>query len=207
MKKINLAVLLSGSGTTLQNLIDRIDEGLLPARIVLVLSSNEKAYGLQRAKNAGIEAYSVPKKKYNSSIEFNDALYKYIDSYQVDLIILAGFMSIFRIEDRFKNRVINVHPALIPAFCGKGFYGEKVHRSVIETGVKITGCTVHFADDEYDHGPIILQKPVDVLESDTPETLAHRVQEYERIALVEAVRLFAEERLVVEGQKVRILTE
>ena len=116
-------------------------------------------------------------------------------------------MSIFRIEERFINRVMNVHPALIPAFCGKGFYGEKVHKAVLEKGVKITGCTVHFADEIYDHGPIILQKPIEVLDDDTHETLAHRVKEQERIALVEAVKLFAEGRLKVEGQRVKILQD
>jgi phosphoribosylglycinamide formyltransferase 1 len=207
MEKINIAVLLSGNGTTLQNLIDRIDEGIIPAKIILVLSSKEDSYGLQRAKNAGIDAFAVSKKKFVSSTQFNDALYKYIYSYPIDLIILAGFMSIFRIDKKFQNKVLNVHPALIPAFCGKGFYGEKVHRSVIESGVKITGCTVHFADDVYDHGPIILQKPVNVLDNDTPDTLAHRVQEQERIALVQAVKLFAEGRLTIEGKKVKISPE
>jgi len=206
MKKVNLAVLLSGSGTTLQNLIDRIEEGVLHARIVLVLSSRAKAFGLKRAEKVGIDAFVVERKAYGSFDEFNDALYKYINSYVIDLIILAGFMSKFRIEDRFKNRVINVHPALIPSFCGKGFYGEKVHKAVLDSGVKITGCTVHFADDEYDHGPIILQKAVEVLDDDTPETLAHRIQAQERQALVEAINLFAEERLRVEGQRVRILS-
>ena len=207
MQNLKLAVLLSGSGTTLQNLIDRIEEGVLPAEIVLVLSSKENAYGLQRAKDAGIDAYAVKRKAYGNTSEFNDALYKYIDSYQIDLIVLAGFMSIFRIDSKFKNMVMNVHPALIPAFCGKGYYGQKVHKAVLEKGVKITGCTVHFADEEYDQGPIILQKTVEVLDDDTPDTLAHRVQEQERKALVEAVKLFAEGRLKVEGRRVRVLPD
>jgi phosphoribosylglycinamide formyltransferase 1 len=204
MNKVNLAVLLSGSGTTLQNLIDRIEEGSLQAKIVLVLSSREDAYGLIRAKNAKIDAYCVNQKQYSTSEKFNDEIYEYLNRYPIDLIILAGFMKKLRIEKRFINRIINVHPALIPSFCGKGFYGEKVHRAVLEYGVKITGCTVHYVDSEYDHGPIILQKAVEVLDDDNPETLAKRVQSQERIALVETIKLLSKNKLKIEGRLVKI---
>lgn len=205
MKTPQLAVLLSGSGTTLQNLIDRIADGSLAARINVVISSRPDAGGIERARRAGIPTVVVPRKEFPDVDSFNDALHAELRRYRFDLIVLAGFLSPFQLRGVYKERVLNIHPALIPAFAGQGWYGMKVHRAVIESGVKVTGCTVHFADDEYDHGPIILQEPVRVLDDDTPETLAARVQETERRLYPEAIRLWAQGRLRVEGRRVRIL--
>lgn len=202
---INLAVLLSGSGTTLQNLIDHIKEGKLDAHISIVISSKPNAYGLVRAQQNQIPTAVVSPKDYPDFKTFNDALWKIIRQYPVDLVVLAGFLSLIEVPPDFTNRIMNIHPALIPAFCGKGMYGHHVHEAVINSGVKITGCTVHFVDEQYDHGPIILQEAVPVFEDDTPETLAERVQAKEREIYPKAIQLFAEGRLKVEGNKVKIL--
>lgn len=197
-------MLLSGGGTTLQNLIDRIRDGRLAAEIVVVIASRADAGGLERARQAGITAVAVPRKQFATVDEFNDGLHAELAKYDVDLIVLAGFLSPFQLRNRYAGRVLNIHPALIPAFCGKGFYGEKVHRAVIDSGVKVSGCTVHFADDAYDHGPIILQGTVPVLDDDTPETLAARIHVVENEIYPEAVRLWAEGRLEVVGRRVKI---
>ena len=203
-RPVRLAVLLSGSGTTLQNFIDCIAGGRLTAEIVLVLASRADAGGLQRARAAGIAAVAVPRKDFADVDAFNDALHAELARYEVDLIILAGFLSPFQLRGRYHGRVLNIHPALIPAFCGKGFYGERVHRAVLEAGVRVSGCTVHFADDQYDHGPIVLQGVVPVLDDDTPEALASRVHTLENELYPEAVRLWAAGRLDVVGRRVRI---
>lgn len=200
-----LAVLLSGNGSTLQNLIDHIRRGSLPATIAVVVSSRSEAYGLERARAAGIPAIAVPRRSYPDVDQFNDALHEALAPYDVDLVVLAGFLSPFQLRGRYEGRTLNVHPALIPAFCGRGYYGMRVHRAVIDYGVKISGCTVHFADEGYDTGPIILQKAVPVLDDDTPETLAARVQAAEREIYPEAIRLWIEDRLRIEGRRVRIL--
>lgn len=200
-----LAFLLSGSGSTLQNVLDRVAAGTLPVEVVAVMSSRPNAYGLERARQAGIPALVVSRKEHPDVEQFNDVMHAALAPYAVDLVVLAGFLSIFQPRARYANRVMNVHPALIPAFCGTGFYGERVHRAVIDSGVRLSGCTVHFADDQYDHGPIILQGTVPVLDDDTPETLAGRVQALERELYPEAIRLFAEGRLRIEGRRVRIL--
>lgn len=202
---VRLAVLLSGGGSTLQNFIDRIAAGTLPAQIVVVASSRGDAYGLERARQAHLPTLVVPRKEYPDADRYGDALHAALEPYAVDLIILAGFLSLFAPRARYAGRMMNVHPALIPAFCGSGFYGAKVHRAVIDSGVRVSGCTVHFADDQYDHGPIILQGTVPVLDDDTPESLAARVQSLEQELYPEAVRLFAEGRLRIEGRRVRIL--
>lgn len=204
-RPVRLAVLLSGSGTTLQNFLDRIADRSLPAEVVVVIASRADAYGLERARQAGIPALAIPRKDYPDADRFNDALHAVLERYPVDLVVLAGFLSLFQLRQRFAGRVLNIHPALIPAFCGKGYYGEKVHQAVIESGVKVSGCTVHFADDQYDHGPIILQGTVPVLDDDTPATLADRIHALEREIYPEAIRLWAEGRLRVEGRRVRIL--
>lgn len=202
---MRLAVLLSGSGTTLQNLLDHIAAGTLVADIAVVVGSRPDAYGLERARQANIPARAIPRKEYPDSNRFNDALHDALEPYGVDLVVLAGFLSLFQPRERYAGRVLNIHPALIPAFCGSGFFGDKVHRAVIESGAKISGCTVHFADDEYDHGPIISQKAVPVLENDTPDSLATRVHAAENELYPEAIRLWAAGRLVVEGRRVRVL--
>jgi formyltetrahydrofolate-dependent phosphoribosylglycinamide formyltransferase len=204
---LRLAVLLSGSGTTLQNLLDLSAAGELPAQVVLVVSNKGDAFGLERSRRVGIPTAVVDRKQCASRDDFSARIFDHCRAAQVDLVCLAGFMQLLPIPEDFTNRVLNVHPALIPAFCGKGFYGHHVHEAVLSYGVKITGCTVHFADNQYDHGPIILQQPVPVLDDDTVESLADRVQEAERQAYPEAIRLFAAGRLRVEGRRVRIVGE
>jgi formyltetrahydrofolate-dependent phosphoribosylglycinamide formyltransferase len=203
---INLAVLLSGSGRTLQNFIDRIRAGKLDARIRVVISSRADAYGLERARQNGIPAVIISSRKHPGFKTMGRTLEAELDKWPVDLITLAGFMCLVAIPDKFIGRAMNIHPALIPAFCGKAMYGHFVHEAVIESGCKVTGCTVHFADNEYDHGPIILQKPVPVLDDDTPNSLADRVFQQECEAYPEAIQLFAEDRLRIEGRRVRILS-
>lgn len=200
-----LAVLLSGGGTTLQNLIDHIGGGRLDARVDLVLSSRADAYGLERARQHGIRAVAVPRSRFANAEAFNDALHAEIGKQDLDLIVLAGFMSLFRVPEKWRNRVMNIHPALIPSFCGQGYYGSRVHQAVLDFGAKVSGATVHFVDAEYDHGPIILQGCVPVEEDDTAETLAARVHGLENRLYVEAIQLFAEGRLRVEGRRTRIL--
>jgi formyltetrahydrofolate-dependent phosphoribosylglycinamide formyltransferase len=201
---LRIAVLLSGEGTSLENLLAYIESGRLDAQVVCVLASKAGAGGLERARRRGILARAIPRREHPDVEGFNDALHAELDRHAVELVALLGFLSPFRVRGRYAGRVINVHPALIPAFSGRGFYGHRVHEAVLESGVKLTGATVHFADDEYDHGPIILQEAVPVRDDDTPDTLAARVQELERRLVPEAIRLFAEGRLVIEGRRVRI---
>ena len=207
MAPIRLAVLISGSGTTLQNFIDQIADGDLAARIVQVVSSREDAFGVERARKAGLPAAVVRRRDCASAAEFGDRVFAVVHESQADLVCLAGFLHLLPIPEDFRNRVINVHPALLPAFGGKGMYGHHVHEAVLEAGVKVTGCTVHFADNDYDRGPIVVQRTVPVLEGDTPESLAFRVFEQECEAYPEAIRLFAEGRLQVEGRRVRIASD
>ncbi|MFN8628216.1 MAG: phosphoribosylglycinamide formyltransferase [Candidatus Binatia bacterium] len=201
---VRLAVLLSGSGTTLQNLVDRIADGRLSARIAVVIGSRPDVRGVERARHAGIPTEVVARKEFADLDRFNDALHAALDRYAFDLVVLAGFLSPFQLRGRYTGRVLNVHPALIPAFCGQGYYGVHVHRAVLEAGVKVSGCTIHFADDRYDSGPIILQRAVPVLDDDTPETLAARVHEIENELYPEAIRLWAEGRLEIVGRRVRV---
>lgn len=201
---MRLAVLLSGGGTTLQNFLDQIACGRLEATVQVVIASRSDAGGLQRARDAGIPAVAVVRKQFSDVDSFNDGLHGELDRHEIDLIALAGFLSPFQLRESYRGRVLNIHPALIPAFSGKGFYGERVHRAALEAGVKVSGCTVHFADDEYDHGPIILQGAVPVLDSDTPETLAARVHQIENELYPEAIRLWAAGRLEIDGRRVRI---
>ncbi|MER3415131.1 MAG: phosphoribosylglycinamide formyltransferase [Gemmataceae bacterium] len=202
---VRLAVLISGSGTTLQNLIDRIGAGQLPARIVQVISSRADAYGLERARNAGLAHTILRPRDYPDVDSYSQAVFSSCRSARADLVCLAGFLHLVRIPPDFQWRVMNIHPALLPAFGGKGYYGHRVHRAVLDYGCKVSGCTVHFADNEYDHGPIIIQRAVPVLEDDTPETLAARVFKEECEAYLEAIRYYAQGRLLVEGRRVRIL--
>jgi formyltetrahydrofolate-dependent phosphoribosylglycinamide formyltransferase len=204
-RPLRLAVLISGGGTTLQNFLDRIAAGALRAELAVVLASRADAYGLERARRAGIPALVVARKAHADAACFNDALHAALEPFAVDLVILAGFLSLFQPRARYAGRVMNIHPALIPAFCGPGFYGHKVHAAVIESGARVSGCTVHFADDQYDHGPIILQGTVPVLDDDTPDTLAARVHAVENELYPEAIRLWADGRLRIEGRRVRIL--
>lgn len=203
-RPLRIAVLLSGSGTSLENLCERIDEGSVPGEVVVVIGSRGKAFGLERARRWGIPAFAVPRREHPDVGAFNDAIHEVLDRYDVDLVCLLGFMSPFETRGRYDGRTINVHPALIPAFCGKGLYGHRVHEAVLEAGVKLTGATVHFVDEGYDTGPIILQRAVEVHDDDTPDSLAERVQAAERELVPEAIRLFAESRLTIEGRRVHI---
>jgi phosphoribosylglycinamide formyltransferase-1 len=204
---LRVAVLLSGEGTSLENLCEEIDAGRVPARVCAVVSSKREAGGLARAARRGIPAVAIPRKEHNKSRVFNDALHAALEPHDVELVALLGFLSIFEPRERYAGRVINVHPALVPAFSGKGFYGARVHRAVLESGVRVSGATVHFADDQYDTGPILLQGVVPVLASDTPERLGARVQAAERRLVPEAIRLIAEERVRLDGRRVEILPE
>ncbi len=207
---LRLAVLVSGGGTNLQALIDRIEQGQLPeVQIAVVISSNPKAYALERAKKHGIPSVTIGKKDFSSREDFANALLERLEVSQVDLIVLAGFLLILpeQMIQKYSNRIVNVHPSLIPAFCGAGYYGLKVHEAVLARGVKVTGATVHFVDEGCDTGPIILQKAVSVEEGDTPEVLQERVmQQAEWELLPEAIRLIAENRLRIEENVVKIVS-
>ena len=201
---MKMAVLVSGGGTNLQAIIDAIDSGKITnAEISVVISNNANAYALERAKNHGIEALCVSPKSFSSREEFNQKLLETIQSYQVDLVVLAGCLVVIPeiMVKAYPNKIINIHPALIPSFCGTGYYGLKVHEGVLKRGVKVTGATVHFVDEGTDTGPIILQKAVEVHQDDTPETLQRRVmEEAEWKIMPEAINLIANHKVqVVDG--------
>jgi phosphoribosylglycinamide formyltransferase-1 len=186
---LRLAVLISGRGRTLQNLIRSIAAKKLDARVELVISSSAEAGGLEIARAAGIPTLVIAPSQYLSSKEFSEAIFGPCRQAEVHVAAMAGFLKHVLIPDDFRNRVVSIHPALIPAFCGRGLYGRFVHEAVLESGAKISGCTVHFVDDEYDQGPIILQRRVAVLDDDTPQALADRVFAAECEAYPEALRL------------------
>ena len=198
---LKVAVLVSGGGTNLQAILDAIDEGRITnARIDVVISNNPGAYALERAKKHGIEALCISPKDYESREVFNEAFLAKLDTYQVDLVVLAGFLVVIpeQMIAQYRNRIINIHPSLIPSFCGKGFYGLKVHDAVLARGVKVTGATVHFVDAGTDTGPIILQKAVKVKDGDTSKELQRRVMEKaEWKILPEAINLIANDKITV----------
>ena len=204
-----IAVLVSGGGTNLQALIDAQRRGeIVGGEIAAVISSKPGAYALERARRAGIPGYVVSRKDYDTNQAMTAALVDKLSGLDIDLVVLAGFMVIFTREmvDAYPNAILNVHPALIPSFCGKGYYGLHVHERALEYGVKVSGATVHFVSEECDGGPIVLQKAVAVEENDTPETLQRRIMEQaEWVILPRAVSLFCQGRLKVEGRTVRIL--
>lgn len=206
MKKI--AVLVSGGGTNLQALIDAEKTGMFgESKITLVVASKPGVYALERAENNGIASVVLARKEYDSIAAYSKALVDALKKDEIDLVVLAGFLTIFdeQVYEAFPNRIINVHPALIPSFCGKGFYGLHVHEAALEKGVKVSGATVHIVTPECDAGPIILQKAVEVMEDDTPETLQKRIMvEAEWKILPEAVKLFCEDKLTVKNNKVYI---
>ena len=208
---LSLGVMVSGGGTNLQAIIDKIESGYLKnCRIAVVVSSKDNAFALKRAEKYNIPAVCIRRRDYNTIDEYDDALIAHLNKYKVGLVVMAGYLSIVgeRFVNEFKNRVINIHPSLIPAFCGKGYYGIIPHVKALEYGVKVTGATVHFVTNETDSGPIILQKAVYVEEEDTPETLQKRVmEEAEWQILPEAIKLFYENRLVIEGRRVKILKD
>ncbi len=206
MKRI--AVLVSGGGTNLQALIDAIKNNYITEGYIEIVFSNKKdAYGLERAIKSGIKTMFLDPKEFKSREEYDEYLSGKMNSFNIDLICLAGYMRILteKFLDKFKGKIMNIHPALLPSFGGPGMYGLNVHKAVIESGVKITGCTVHFVNKGVDTGPIIIQKCVAVDDNDTPETLQKKILEYEHKAYPEAVKLFTENRLKIVDKRVRII--
>ncbi len=204
-----IAVMVSGGGTNLQAIIDRIkDNTIRDVEISVVISNNEGVYALERAKEAGVEGIVISPKSYDNREEFNEALLNAIVERDVDLIVLAGFLVVIPeiMIDKYENRIINVHPSLIPSFCGTGYYGLKVHEAALKRGVKYSGATVHFVDKGTDTGPIILQKPVEVRDDDTPETLQRRImEEAEWQLLPKAIDMNAHNEVEVVDGKVRVI--
>jgi formyltetrahydrofolate-dependent phosphoribosylglycinamide formyltransferase len=201
---INLAVLVSGGGTTLQNLIDEIAAGRLNASIKLVIASKQGIKGIERAEAAGIPTFLSPRNGFESLEAFSDFIFSLCSQHKVDLICLGGWLQLLRLPESWIGKVMNIHPALLPMFGGKGMFGHRVHEAVIAAGCKISGCTVHFVDNEYDAGPIILQRVCPVLDDDTADTLAARVFEEEKIAYPRAINLYQTNRLKIVGRRVVI---
>lgn len=206
MPQLKIGVLISGSGTNLQSLIDNVENGQIDGKITVVISNKIDAYGLERARKHNIKSVFVDQKNYQDSEIYNEAVIKELKSNGVELVVLAGYLKILsrNFIETYRNRIINIHPSLIPSFCGKGYYGLKVHEAAINYGVKISGATVHFVDEEADSGPIIIQETVKVDFKDTPEKLQKKVLKIEHKILPQAVKLFCEGRLDVVGRKVEI---
>jgi formyltetrahydrofolate-dependent phosphoribosylglycinamide formyltransferase len=201
---LRIAVLVSGSGRTLQNFIDLRAQNLLPVDIAVVIGSKPDLVGLQRATQAGLPTAVVERRRYTSLQAFSDDVFAPCDAARVDLIVLAGWLCLLNIPDHYLGRAMNIHPALLPSFGGRGMFGHHVHQAVIDHGCKVSGCSVHFLDNAYDTGPIILQRTCPVLDDDTADTLAARVFEQETLAYPEAIRLFAQGRLKIDGRRVRV---
>ncbi len=205
---LKIAVLVSGGGTNLQAIIDRVKDGTIAdAKIDVVISNNKGAYALERAEKAGIDALVISPKNFEDRAQFNQALLSELKARNVDLVVLAGYLVVVpeTVISEFRNRIINIHPSLIPSFCGKGYYGLKVHEAVLSRGVKVTGATVHFVDEGTDTGPIILQKAVEVKQSDTPEVLQRRVmEEAEWVILPRAIAMIAKGQISVVDGLVRV---
>ena len=208
---LRIGVMVSGGGTNLQAIIDAVAQGKVTnTEIAAVISNNKNAYALERAKKAGIEALCISPKDFDSREEFNEKLIEKIDILQLDLIVLAGCLVVLpeKLIKKYPNKIINIHPSLIPSFCGTGYYGLKVHEKALERGVKVTGATCHFVDAGTDTGPIIFQQPVEVMEDDTPETLQRRVMEQAVwVILPKAIHAIATGRVTVEGNKVKVKPE
>lgn len=205
---LKIAVLVSGGGTNLQAILDSIDNGTITnAKVEVVISNNKNAYALERAREHGINAICISPKDYENREAFNEEFLEKLNSYKVDLVVLAGFLVVLpeKMIKEYHNRIINIHPSLIPSFCGTGFYGLRVHEGVLARGVKITGATCHFVDEGTDTGPIILQKAVEVKQGDTPEVLQHRVmEEAEWVIMPKAIDLIANGKVTVENGQVII---
>lgn len=205
---LRIGVMVSGGGTNLQAILDQIGNGQLPdCQVVTVVSSRPGVYALERARKHNIPSCVISRKDYETLEDYDEAVLSHLKKYDVQLVVLAGFLSLLgeRVLAAYRDAIINVHPSLIPSFCGRGFYGLTPHRKALEYGVRVTGATVHFVDGEYDSGPIILQKAVEVMADDTPESLQQRVMEQaEWVLLPKAIRLFAQGRLKVEGRRVTI---
>jgi len=203
-RPVRLGVLISGGGTTLINILEYIKHGRLNAEVALVISSRSTVAGVERAKNAGLNVKIIRKKDYPDIDEFSKRIEDELLAANVDLVVQGGWLCLWKIPARYENRVMNIHPALLPSFGGQGMWGHHVHEAVLKAGCKISGCTVHFCTNEYDKGPIIVQRACEVKDGDTPETLAARVFEQECIAYPQAIRLFAEGKLLVEDDVVKV---
>ncbi len=203
-KPIRLGVLISGGGTTLLNILEYIKQGRLNAKVALVISSRSTVAGVERAKNAGLDVKIIRKKDYPEIDEFSKRIEDELAAANVDLVVQGGWLCLWKIPARFENRVMNIHPALLPSFGGQGMWGHHVHEAVLKAGCKISGCTVHFCTNEYDKGPIIVQRACQVKDDDTPDTLAARVFEQECIAYPQAIKLFAEGKLLVQNGVARV---
>jgi formyltetrahydrofolate-dependent phosphoribosylglycinamide formyltransferase len=202
---LRVAVLLSGTGRTLQNFIDLRAAGLLDVSIELVIASRPGLAGIERAVRAGLRQLVIQRSAYPNADAFSRDLFARCDETGTQLVLLAGWLSLLPVPPRYENRIMNIHPALLPSFGGKGMYGHRVHQAVLDYGCKVSGCTVHFVDNSYDNGPVILQRTCPVLDDDTADTLAHRVFDEEKIAYPEAVRLYQQGRLRIEQRRVRIV--
>ena len=204
MSPVKIGVLISGGGTNLQAIIDNIQNKNINGEIKLIISNKEEAYGLRRGEKAGIETLYIDRKTFSTEEEYNLELIKRFKERNIEFIILAGYLRVLskRFIKEFKDRIINIHPSLIPSFCGKGYYGEKVHQCVLDSGVKITGATVHFVDEGTDTGPIILQDIVKVENNENLETLKEKVLKLEHRLLVEAIKLYCEGRIKIDGRLV-----
>lgn len=206
MSSVNIGVLISGGGTNLQAIIDNIKAGNIDGKIRVVISNRKDAYGLIRTRNAGIEGLYIDEDEYDTEGEFYERIVQELNKRDVELVVLAGYMKVLpeKFVEEYAGRIINVHPSLIPSFCGRGCYGDRVHKMALDYGVKITGVTVHFVDEGTDTGPIILQRAVEVMDDDTVDTLKQRVLKVEHKALPEAIRLYCQGRLTIKGRKVII---
>lgn len=204
---LHLAVLASGGGTNLQAIIDACEGGEIDAQVVLVVSNNSDAGALQRARTHGIPDLHLSSKQFDSQEKFDTRLLEVLAEYKVDLVILAGYMKLLSpsVVSAYRHRMLNIHPALLPSFGGKGMYGLRVHQAVIESGAKFSGVTVHVVDEQYDHGPIVAQQVVPVMDDDTPEILAKRVLVQEHQIYKQVIQLFAEHRVRINGRRTRIL--
>ena len=204
---LKFAVMASGGGTDFQSLIDAVQSGQINAEICCLVAGKPDIYAIERAKTAGIPVEVVQKKSFGTVEAFDEAILAALKAHAADFVVLAGYLSIIgkKTISAYRNKIINIHPSLIPSFCGMGMYGGKVHEAVIEYGAKFSGATVHFVDEEADTGPIIMQQVVPVMEDDTPEKLAARVLETEHRILPEAVALMADVKLLVEGRRVKVL--
>lgn len=204
---IRLTVMASGGGSNFQAILDKINEKKLNARVGLLISNNGKAGAIDKAKRAGIETLHLAPTAFSTEQDYTKTLLKHLKDKQTELIVLAGYMK--RLPDeviqKYRNRILNIHPALLPAFGGKGMYGHHVHEAVLSYGAKVTGVTVHLVDEEYDHGPIVLQKAVEVMPDDTPDSLAARVLKEEHNSYWQAIKLFSENRVKIQDRKVIIL--
>ena len=204
-RPVRLGVLISGGGTTLLNFLDQIRSGQLAAQIPLVIASQKNCRGVARARDAGLQCIVIRPRDFDSVEDFSRAVFDALREASIDLVTMAGFLSLLQVPSDFNWRVINIHPSLIPAFCGHGFYGHHVHEAAIQRGVKISGCTVHFADNQYDHGPIILQQALNVPDGCTADQLSSLVFEQEKTAYPEAIRQLVSGRLTIENRRTSLL--